>query len=158
MFPHLTELLSFPVHGLDPILFHTVSARRYLFVRKSCSRFRSIIPRSSFSTLAQMVGIRKNAAFHLRLYQLPTRQHVDLIFMELTQCFLIFVRSCFFRIAIKLLSFPVINLESIDCFFLINSEYILLITIISISYFTRNHKHEIDNCSYNNSTKFDIIV
>ena len=27
VFPHLTELLSFPVHGLDPILFHTISAR-----------------------------------------------------------------------------------------------------------------------------------
>ena len=66
--------------------------------------------------------------------------------------------SCFFRIAIKLLSFPVINLGIYRLLFLINSEYILLITIISISYFTRNHKHEIDNCLYNNSTKFDIIV
>ena len=27
MFPHLTESLSFPVHGSDPILFHTVFAR-----------------------------------------------------------------------------------------------------------------------------------
>ena len=66
--------------------------------------------------------------------------------------------SCFFRIAIKLLSFLLLNLGIYRLLFLINSEYILLITIISISYFTRNHKHEIDNCLYNNSTKFDIIV
>ena len=60
-------------------------------------------------------------------------------------------RQCFFRIAIKLLSFLLLNLGIYRLLFLINSEYILLITIISISYFTRNHKHEIDNCLYNNS-------
>ena len=32
VFPHLIELLSFPVHGLDPILFHTVSARHDIFL------------------------------------------------------------------------------------------------------------------------------
>ena len=66
--------------------------------------------------------------------------------------------SCFFRIAIKLLSFLLLNLGISRFLFLISGEYMFSVTIISISCFTRNHKHEIDNCLYNNSTKFDIIV